>query len=242
VGGRRCAELMLRAMEADVETATPKAMTYALNAQDSDSGENPSSAGMSGGRLLRRFHTHRRWDSLRAVRVISLLRSTVAGSRQRPIGALAILTVIVGVVTMHSMSGSPALHMHHAPHEASVASAELPASEPAGAEQLASHQSAPLGATAAQVSAVVDVSAAQTPEGYTFGEPGPGVCHDGCGGHDLATAMCLMILVAILALFVPARRLLWRTPLEWSITLVPATADAGALGAPSLHELCISRT
>ena len=165
----------------------------------------------------------------------------VAGPR-RPIGALAILTVIVGVVTMHSMSGSPTLHMHHAPHEALAVPAEQPATEPAVAEQRAAQPAAPLGARAAQVSALVDMSAAQPSDGDTAGQPGTGVCHDGCGGHGLATAMCLMILVAILALVVPARRLLWRAPIEWSMPLLLAPAGAGSLGAPSLHELCISRT
>ncbi|GAA4687366.1 hypothetical protein APR04_004886 [Promicromonospora umidemergens] len=142
-------------------------------------------------------------------------------------GALAILTVIIGVVTMHSMSGSPTLHMHHVPHEPSVAAAQ---------------HAAPLGLTPAQVSGVVDRSAASPSYSDTAGQPGTGVCHDGCGGHDLATAMCLMILVALLALVVPARRLLWRAPIEWSMPLLLAPAGADALGAPSLHELCISRT
>jgi hypothetical protein len=146
------------------------------------------------------------------VRVISFLRSAVVGPRRRPIGALAILMVIVGVVTMHSMSGSPTLHLHHVPHGEPV------------------------------VAAVVEVPAAQTPDGDTAGEPGTGTCHDGCGGHDLATAMCLMILVALLALVVPARRLLWRAPLEWSMALIPAPAGVRAVAAPSLHELCILRT
>lgn len=174
--------------------------------------------------------------------MISLLRSVVAGPRQRPIGALAILTVIVGVVTMHSMSGSPTLHMHHVPQEASVVPAERPGTEQALAEQRAAQQATPLGATAPQASTLVDMSAAQTPDGVTAGQLGTGVCYDGCGGHDLATAMCLMILVALLALVVPARRLLWRAPIERSMPLLLAPAGASALGAPSLHELCISRT
>lgn len=153
-------------------------------------------------------------------------------------GALAILTVIFGVVTMHSMSGSPTAHLHHVPHEASVAPAERPTPEPAVVDRDAAQHAAPLGLA----SPVVDRSAAPPSDGDTAGQPGTGVCHDGCGGHDLATAMCLMILVAILALVVPARRLLWRAPIEWSMPLLLAPAGAVALGAPSLHELCISRT
>ena len=157
-------------------------------------------------------------------------------------GALAILTVIIGVVTMHSMSGSPTLHMHHVPHGPPVAAAEHPATEPVVVERDAAQHAAPLGLTPAQVSGGVDRSTASPSDGDTAGQPGTGVCHDGCGGHDLATAMCLMILVALLALVVPARRLLWRAPIEWSVPLLLAPAGADALGAPSLHELCISRT
>jgi hypothetical protein len=151
------------------------------------------------------------------VRVISLLRSTVAGPRRRPVGVLAILTVIVGVVTMHSMSGSPVTHSHVVPHEAPVVVAE-----PVTA------------ATAVVVRPVVE-----TLDGH--GEEGTGGC-EGCCGDGLATAMCLMILVALLALVVPARRLLWRAPLELAMSLTPALVGVRSLAAPSLHELCISRT
>jgi hypothetical protein len=151
------------------------------------------------------------------VRVISLLRSTVAGPRRRPVGVLAILTVIVGVVTMHSMSGSPTTHSHAVPHEAPVVVAE--------------HVTA---ATAVVVRPVAEVL-----DGH--GEQGTGDC-EGCCGDGLATAMCLMILVALLALVVPARRLLWRAPLELAMSLTPALVGVRSFAAPSLHELCISRT
>ncbi|GAB3173588.1 hypothetical protein GCM10027059_44880 [Myceligenerans halotolerans] len=159
------------------------------------------------------------------MRVISLLRPAVARPRRRPIGALVILTVILGVVVMHSMSGSPASHAHHVPHGSSAVAA------PASGAQV----------TAAQLVAAIG-TAAQNVNVPTVGERSTGACHDGCGGHDLATAMCLMILIALLALAVPARRLLWRAPLEWSMPLMPAPAGVGAVAAPSLHELCISRT
>lgn len=150
------------------------------------------------------------------MRVISLLRSTVAGPRRRPFGALAILTVIVGVVTMHSMSGSPIAHSHAVPHEAPVVAAEQ----------------VPAGATVLR-------PVAETPDGH--GERGAGGC-EGCCGDGLVTAMCLMILVALLALNVPARRLLWQAPLALATSLTPALVGVVALAAPSLHQLCISRT
>lgn len=129
---------------------------------------------------------------------------------------LAILTVIVGVVIMHSMSGSPVTHSHAVPHEAPVAVAEQVAA-----------------------AAVVVRPVAETPAGH--GEQGTGDC-EGCCGDGLATAMCLMILVALLALVVPARRLLWQAPLELAMSLTSALVGVRALTAPSLHELCISRT
>ncbi len=55
-------------------------------------------------------------------------------------------------------------------------------------------------------------------------------------------AMCLMILVALLALVVPVRRLLWRALPALSVPLAQVVADLRAVTAPSLHELCISRT
>lgn len=129
---------------------------------------------------------------------------------------LAILTVIVGVVIMHSMSGSPITHSHAVPHEAPVAVAEQVAA-----------------------AAVVVRPVAEALDGH--GEQDTGDC-EGCCGDGLATAMCLMILVALLALVVPARRLLWRAPLELAMSLTSALVGVRALTAPSLHELCISRT
>ncbi|MEV0951517.1 hypothetical protein [Promicromonospora sp. NPDC050249] len=152
------------------------------------------------------------------MRVISLLRSTVAGPRRRPVGVLAILTVIVGVVIMHSMSGSPTRHSHAVPHEGPVVVAEQ---------------------VTAAATAVVVRPVAEALGGH--GEQGTGDC-EGCCGDGIATAMCLMILVALLALVVPARRLLWRAPLELAMSLTPALVGVRVLTAPSLHELCISRT
>ncbi|WP_454858481.1 DUF6153 family protein [Promicromonospora soli] len=146
------------------------------------------------------------------MRVISLLRSAVAEPGRRLNGALMILTVIVGVVTMHSMSGSASSH-YHGPHPTSVVATQT---------------------VDAPTVAMQTVTAA--PPGST------GHCADGCGGHDAAMAMCLMILVALLALVVPVRRLLWRDRSAWSVPPARVAVDLRAVAAPSLHELCISRT
>jgi hypothetical protein len=154
------------------------------------------------------------------VRVISLLRSAVAGPRQWPNGALVILTLIIGVVTMHSMSGSPT--SHHAPHDASVV--------------------APHDASAVGGMSVSETRDGQVGAGVADPAGSAGECSDGCGEHEAAMAMCLMILVALLALVVPAGRLLWRVLPAWSTPSLRLAVDVRADAAPSLHELCISRT
>lgn len=159
------------------------------------------------------------------MRVISFLRSAFAGPRRGPVGALAILTVIVGVVTMHSMSGSPTSHGHAVPHETPVVAVER-----AGTAQTATGPVMTPGPAQVQP---------QAPDGHADDE---GSCCDGCGGHDAAMAMCLMILVALLGLVAPVRRLLWLAPLELAMSLTPALAVVRDLAAPSLHDLCISRT
>lgn len=151
------------------------------------------------------------------MRVISLLRSAVAEPGRRLNGALVILTVIIGVVTMHSMSGSPTSHQH-GPHDTSVVATQ--STTPAG------------------MPPTVTQAEHTTPEPA---EP-EGDCCNGCGGHDAAMAMCLMILVALLALVAPGRRLLWRALPAWSLLLAQVVTDLRAVAAPSLHELCISRT
>lgn len=166
-----------------------------------------------------------RSGSLPAVRALSVLRSALAGPRQGLVGALAILTVIVGVVTMHSMSGSPTSHGHAVPHEAAAVASEQVTSAHTG--------------TTRAVTGPVLVQAPATDD-HAAGDEGP--CCDGCGGHDAAMAMCLMILVALLALVAPARRLLWRAPPQRAAALAPAFAGLRDIAAPSLHELCISRT
>jgi hypothetical protein len=176
------------------------------------------------------------------VRVISLLRSAVTGPRQRPVGALAILTVIVGVVTMHSMSGSTTSHVHAVPHDASVVATDQVITRPLATDQVATAWGVVAATATEQLTAsAVVMPVAETTDSHSADEQGPGAC-EGCCGDGLATAMCLMILVAILALVMPARRLLWRAPFELAMSLTSALAGVRALTGPSLHDLCISRT
>lgn len=150
--------------------------------------------------------------------VISLVRSVVAEPGRRLNGALMILVVIIGVITMHSMSGSPTAH-HHGSHDASAVVAQ-------------------------NVTPVGGIALPEAPDSRTAADAAGSEhgCTGDCGGHDAAMAMCLMILVALLALVVPARRLLWRAVPAWSMAAARPTVDLRAVAAPSLHRLCISRT
>jgi len=69
----------------------------------------------------------------------------------------------------------------------------------------------------------------------------PGGCTD-CGGHDMASAMCLMIVVALLALTRPGASLLARLAPVWSRLVEVGRALPAASSAPSLFVLGISRT
>lgn len=172
------------------------------------------------------------------MRVISLLRSAVAGACQRPAGALAILTIIIGVVTMHSISGSPTSHGHAEPHETPAVAADPVSARPVDASQIVAAPA--VSRTTELVTAAAVVRPAAAPLG-SHGERGADGCK-GCCADGLATAMCLMIVVTVLAMVVPVRGLLWRAPLELARSLTSAVANRRAVAAPSLLELCISRT
>ena len=143
---------------------------------------------------------------------MATFRSLLAGRRRGLSGALFIAALLLGVVTMHAMSGSANTHV----------------------------------GPAAAIMASEDHHGASTPELGT-GEAGshahdaPGGCTD-CGGHEMASAMCLMILVALLGFTRPGAGLLARLAPVWS-RLVEAGRTLPAAGAaPSLHVLGISRT
>ncbi|MFD2027326.1 hypothetical protein [Promicromonospora aerolata] len=158
--------------------------------------------------------------------VIATLRSLLAISQRGATGVLLIAVVIAGVVSMHSMSGSPSAHMPPpgvvAPH--------------------AVGQHGWSGATSAE--AVHPTSTQPDAPAVRAADDAVG-CPAGCGphdAHDMTTAMCLMVLVVLLTLAAPpasffnsmllslARRILVDVP-HWH--LAPA---------PSLHALGISRT
>lgn len=149
------------------------------------------------------------------MRALTALRSA-GGPWRRLLAVLTIALVILGVVTMHAMSGSATSHgavpvvdgpSHHAGRGAVPAALALPDQHTAG----------------------VDKASA-------------GVCTDACGAHEMATAMCLMVLVAFLVLTAPGRRLLaWASPRSPAGPAFAAVRSR-AVGAPSLHALGICRT
>ncbi len=125
-----------------------------------------------------------------------------------------IVVLILAVVTMHAMSGSSSAHAFSAP-VTTVDAAQT------------AHANPDVGSTAG----VID-----------HGGDGSQTCDHGCGGHELMTAMCLLVLVVLLTLTAPVRRLFfvvgWMRAGPWSAQPVRAVFTS----APSLHALSISRT
>ncbi|QUC01947.1 MULTISPECIES: DUF6153 family protein [Cellulosimicrobium] len=145
--------------------------------------------------------------------LMAAFRSLLAGRRRGFSGALLIAALLLGVVTMHAMSGSP--NAHFGPAAAIMSSADHDAAAP-----IHSH----------------DLAAQGTSENHEQGG-----CVD-CGGHEMASAMCLMVLVVLLAFARPGTGLLARLAPVWSRLLEPGRARPHYGSAPSLHLLGISRT
>jgi hypothetical protein len=155
---------------------------------------------------------------------ITIPRSLVAARLRGISGALLIAVVIAGVVSMHSMSGSPTAHL--APPAIGAAhGAEY--ADPSGA----------MGVQAGQA------SSGQVADPELHGDARH--CASGCGSHDahdMTTAMCLMVLVALLTLAAPPASFLNAVILPLarrSLVIVPRSRPAAP---PSLHALGISRT
>lgn len=157
---------------------------------------------------------------------ITTLRSLVAAPLRGITGALLIAVVIAGVVSMHSMSGSPSSHLP----PPSIAAA---------------HQAEHADLTAAMQAHAGQARPEQAAGHCAHGGTDAGHCPSGCGshdGHDMTTAMCLMVLVVLLTLAVPPASF-------WAAVVLPL-AQRGLVVAPrsrpaappSLHALGISRT
>ncbi len=138
-------------------------------------------------------------------------RSLLAGHRRGLSGALLIAALLLGVVTMHAMSGSSSAH--GGPAAATMASAD--------------HHVAPTHDLAAQ--------------GAGSGHHEQDGCVD-CGVHEMASAMCLMVLVVLLAFTRPGAGILARLAPVWSRLVDGGRAQSHHGSAPSLHLLGISRT
>jgi len=145
------------------------------------------------------------------------VRSLLTSRRGRLAGALLVLALVVGVVLMHAMSGSATRHAeHHAP-VAVVAQAHTAT----GTTGTTTHADAPVA--------------------HDSGAPA-GCGAGGCGGHELVTAMCLMILAVLLTLVGPGARALLRAEGSRAAAWLPLPATSHPAAGPSLHALGISRT
>ncbi|HWV76599.1 MAG TPA: hypothetical protein VN027_04735 [Isoptericola sp.] len=150
--------------------------------------------------------------------MIRTVRPLLTSRRGRLAGVLLVLALVVGVVLMHAMSGSATRHAeHHAP-VAMVAQAHTAPSTTAGT-----------------------TTHADAPAAHGSGAP-TGCGAGGCGGHELVTAMCLMILAVLLTLVGPGARALLRAEGPRTAAWLPLPAGSLPATGPSLHALGISRT
>jgi hypothetical protein len=155
---------------------------------------------------------------------ITIPRSLVAARLRGISSALLIAVVIAGVVSMHSMSGSPTAH--------------LP--PPAiGATHGAEH-AAPSGAMGVQAG---QANSGQAADPELHGDAGH--CASGCGSHDahdMTTAVCLMVLVALLTLAAPPASSLNAVILPLARRVLVIALRSRPAAPPSLHALGICRT
>ena len=149
--------------------------------------------------------------------MIRTVRPLLTSRRGRLAGVLLVLAVVVGVVLMHAMGGSSTRHAeHHAP--AVVAQAHT---APGTTASTTTHADAPV------------VQDAGAPSGCGAG---------GCGGHEMVTAMCLMILAVLLTLAGPGARALLRAEGPRAVAWLPLSVASRPAAGPRLHALGISRT
>ncbi|WP_454852372.1 DUF6153 family protein [Promicromonospora soli] len=152
--------------------------------------------------------------------VITSLRALLPAPRQGVTGAVLIAVVIAGLVSMHSMSGSPSAHV------------------PPSAAHDVQHMT-PAQAMPDQGMQAVEVASAP------HGGVGAGDCSSGCGSHDahdMTTAMCLMVLVVLLTLAAPPANFLDAVLLPFARRVLVAAPRSRQAAPPSLHALGILRT
>ena len=158
--------------------------------------------------------------------VIATLRSLLATSQRGATGVLLIAVVIAGVVSMHSMSGSPSAHL-----------------PPPGVVAL--HTVEQHGWSAATSVEAVHPTSTQPDAPVVHAADDAVGCPTGCGphdAHDMTTAMCLMVLVVLLTLAAPPASFLNSTLLPLARRPLVDMPHSHLAPAPSLHALGISRT
>jgi hypothetical protein len=146
--------------------------------------------------------------------LLTTFRSLLADRRRGLARVLVIMTLVFGVGLVHATSVANA---HSAPVVA-VADHHIDSAE-TGAPASAAH-----------------------PHGVTIAEEGDAGCSPECGSHHDAATLCLMVLVALLAVVVPIRAAVMRLVPVWAFMARWALPAAPVATAPSLHALGISRT
>lgn len=154
--------------------------------------------------------------------MIRTVRPLLTSRRRRLAGVLLVLSVVVGVVLMHAMSGSATRHAdHHAPVAVMAQAHTAPGTTADTSAGATAHTDAPVGQDAG------------APSGCGAG---------GCGGHEMVTAMCLMILAVLLTLAGPRARALLRSEGPRAVAWLPLSVASRPAAGPRLHALGISRT
>jgi hypothetical protein len=146
--------------------------------------------------------------------LLTTFRALLADRRRGLARVLVIMTLVFGVGLVHATSVA---NTHAAPVVA-VADHHTDSAETAG-----------------------HASAAHS-HGLTIAEESGGDCSPGCGSHHDAATLCLMVLVALLAVVVPHRAAVMRLVPVWAFMARWALPAAPVGTAPSLHALGISRT
>lgn len=169
---------------------------------------------------------------------IATLRSLFAAPRRGVVTALMIAVVIAGIVSMHSMSGPPSAPA--SPVGMVVAHGASPGT------MLPAHGiSAQAMATQVTPTQVTRAQATPAPPVTSTTHVDAADCHTGCGSHgahDMAAAMCLMVLVVLLTLAAPPSSVLNAVLLPLARRAHVAAPHSRPAAAPSLHALGISRT
>lgn len=156
------------------------------------------------------------------MRVLRTFHSLLADPRRRFGAVLMIVVLILGIVTMHAMSGSSDSHAFPSSPMTTISSD---------------------GTSGGSVDQAAGPAPGTAVDGADHAGDASQACDHGCGGHELVTAMCLMVLAVLLIVVVPLRRLVFMVGRTRAGPSRRAPGSGVAFPrAPSLYALSISRT